>query len=170
MASTDGGTPLLSFDVTTRGDSRVIVCRGELDTASGKALVGEVARQCEHGTRLVVVDLSEITSVGAAGINALIAAHRAASATGSRMVAAGGPRCVRRTVDLTGGATCPSTDGRTPGTAVDHLRSGRTGPCHLTSHPGRRPVSWRRWYRSVSWWASSSTPLEDRNHRQPSWW
>ncbi|WP_309112642.1 STAS domain-containing protein [Saccharothrix sp.] len=111
MARTDGGTPWLNLEVTTADGSRVVVCGGEVDAASGGVLVGEVARQCERGARLVVVDLSEITFFGAAGINALIAAHRAANAAGSRMVAAGSPRCVRRPFDLTGARLAPSTVG-----------------------------------------------------------
>jgi anti-sigma B factor antagonist len=67
----------LSLVATTSTDRQTrITLRGELDLYSARLLRDEFDATFAAGTRLVTVDLDELTFVDAAGIDAMVQAHR----------------------------------------------------------------------------------------------
>jgi anti-sigma B factor antagonist len=95
-----------------RPGSVVVAVTGEVDAYTAPAL--EVCLQSQArqpGLRLLVVDLSGVTFLGAAGGTALARAHRWCLARGAELVVrTGGRRRVLRLLQLTGLADLVATD------------------------------------------------------------
>jgi anti-sigma B factor antagonist len=92
--------------------SVVVEVTGEVDAYTAPAL--EVCLQSQarqRGLRLLVVDLSGVTFLGAAGVTVLARAHRRCLARGAVLVVrTGGRRRVLRLLQLTGLARLVPTD------------------------------------------------------------
>ena len=74
---------------------------GELDLAT----VPELASRLEEAlgsTRLLVVDLRQLTFMDSSGLSVLLEAHQTARRSGSRLVLVRGPAQVTRLFDITG--------------------------------------------------------------------
>lgn len=79
-----------------------VVLRGALDLATAPLAEYEL-RQAQADARHVLLDLSGLTFIDAAGLRVVLAADRRARAAGGRLVVAcNGSPCVRRLFDLTG--------------------------------------------------------------------
>ncbi|MGY1815291.1 STAS domain-containing protein [Blastococcus sp. SYSU D00820] len=125
--------------VTTRRSRRpgrvVVDVAGEVDSWTIPAL--EICLQSQTGrpqVREVVVDLGQMTFLGAAGVGVLARAHRRARARGARFaVRTGGRRQVLRPLQLTGLADVVPVD------PADVLRPRASGPRpSQVRRPGRR--------------------------------
>ena len=82
-------------------DSTRVVLHGELDLATTPLLVREL-EQAERGDpRLLVLDLAGVTFVDVAGLTAMLAAARRASAGGRRVLVSGARAPIRRLFELT---------------------------------------------------------------------
>jgi anti-anti-sigma factor len=94
------GDPLIvAFEV--RGDVAVLRARGEVDLLTAPALHDELRIRLGHHLR-VVLDLSEVRFLSAAGISAVVEAHQLALSTGGALhITGAGHDCVRRPLALT---------------------------------------------------------------------
>ncbi|MGY1840917.1 MULTISPECIES: STAS domain-containing protein [unclassified Modestobacter] len=96
------------LSVTAVPDARpgrvVVEVVGEVDASTAPVLDACLASQAGRpGVAELVVDLGQVTFLGAAGVAALARAHRGCRARGARMVIrTGGRRCVLRLLELTG--------------------------------------------------------------------
>jgi anti-anti-sigma factor len=99
----------------TGNDSATIWLCGDLDFAAAGAARRTLC-QLDAGVRRIVLDLSHITYLDAAGVRFLLTAKKRARATGKNLVFRHPSRCVRRVLAITGdlAAICladPSADG-----------------------------------------------------------
>ncbi|WP_165777594.1 STAS domain-containing protein [Amycolatopsis antarctica] len=98
----------LSLTVTRpgRGTAAVVVhVAGELDVLTAPALRALLWPRLVCAARTVVVDLSQVTFLGLAGVRVLDAALLRASAGEVDLRVVTGPRCVERALELTGAAS-----------------------------------------------------------------
>jgi anti-anti-sigma factor len=79
----------------------VIELHGELDLATAPALTEALDFRLLSGIPQLVVDLSRVTFLGAAGLSALVHAHRQAPRQTELLIEAGGNRKVLRVLAIT---------------------------------------------------------------------
>jgi anti-anti-sigma factor len=96
------GQPILSLTLTTHSDVPVIAVNGEVDFSTAHLLVDLVAGAVAHHPGCVVVDMAGVTFFCAAGINALLQAGDAVSATGGRLTVRAPSPQVRLILTITG--------------------------------------------------------------------
>jgi anti-anti-sigma factor len=82
------------------GDARVLVVSGELDLATAPRLETALRECLADRPPVLVVDLTEVTFLASAGLNALAMAYRESGRTAVRIVA--GNRTVLRSLELVG--------------------------------------------------------------------
>jgi anti-sigma B factor antagonist len=93
---------VVRFDVVSYGDSaRVLHVIGEIDTLTAPLLRAQLDGQIA-GTPLLVLDLSEVTFLGSAGLAVLVAAKDEADIRGHRFRIVPGSRIVVRALQATG--------------------------------------------------------------------
>jgi anti-sigma B factor antagonist len=102
----DGATPdvgeVVRFEVVEHGDGAVVVgVIGEIDTMTGP-VVGEQLSGSLAAADLVVVDLSQVTFLGSAGLAALVAAKDEADRGGTLLRLVCGSHTVTRALEATG--------------------------------------------------------------------
>jgi anti-sigma B factor antagonist len=93
---------IVRFDVVGHGpEARVVHVVGEIDTLTAPVLRGHLD---EHvpAVRLLVLDLSEVTFLGSAGLAALVAAKDDADRRGHNLRLVCGSRIVTRALEATG--------------------------------------------------------------------
>jgi anti-sigma B factor antagonist len=90
-----------AIDVTTTATATVLKVAGEIDAAVSGRLTELLATAVDAGLP-VVADLSGVTFCDSTGLTALIHAHRAAEAAGTKFVIATGQRAVLRPLSLLG--------------------------------------------------------------------
>lgn len=93
---------VVRFDVVSHGgDATVVHVVGEIDTLTAPVLRAQLD---EHlpGVPLLVLDLSEVTFLGSAGLAVLVAAKDAADARGNTLRLVCGSRIVVRALEATG--------------------------------------------------------------------
>jgi len=93
---------VVRFDVVTHGtDATVVHVVGEIDTLTAPVLRAQLD---EHipSVPLLVLDLSEVTFLGSAGLAVLVAAKDAADADGHTLRLVCGSRIVIRALEATG--------------------------------------------------------------------
>lgn len=93
----------LTVPLTVLVGDAVVVLAGDLDvrsTEAVRAVVHELVGRADDGG-VVLVDLSDVTSVDATALKVLAAATRAARARGVRLVLRASPPAVRRMLHLT---------------------------------------------------------------------
>ncbi|SES74163.1 STAS domain-containing protein [Geodermatophilus poikilotrophus] len=117
-----------------RPGSVVVEVIGEVDAYTAPLLdvcLDSQARQ--RGVREVVVDLSRVTSLGAAGVTVLARAHRRCGVRGARLVVhTGGRRRLLRALQLTG-APGSSAHPQSGGEPVPPSDGGNRSPPVTTS-------------------------------------
>lgn len=93
---------IVRFAVDDHGaDVRVLHVIGELDTLTSPLLASELAAQHAAATALVV-DLSDVTFLGSAGLAALVEAKDAGEKSGRRLLLVPGSRIAKRALEATG--------------------------------------------------------------------
>jgi anti-sigma B factor antagonist len=92
-----GRTPYLTMDVRDEPDSHLVMLRGELDVAAAADLQ---ARLLSVAGSTVVVDLSGLTFIDAAGVGVLVDTRAKLEGEGHRVVLRGASGLVRRVFDL----------------------------------------------------------------------
>ena len=93
---------VIRFDVVDHGPAvRVLHVVGELDTLTAPLLAVRLAEQ-QAAVPKLVVDLSEVSFLGSAGLAALVEAKDAADRQGGRLLVVPGSRIVKRALEATG--------------------------------------------------------------------
>ncbi len=93
---------IVRFEVDDHGtDVRVLHVVGELDTLTAPLLAGELAGQ-QAAVSTLVVDLSDVTFLGSAGLAALVEAKDAAEKACGRLLLVPGSRIAKRALEATG--------------------------------------------------------------------
>lgn len=93
---------IIRFDVVDHGsDVRVLHVAGELDTLTAPLLQ---VRLLEHQAQVghVVLDLSDVTFLGSAGLAVLVGAKDDADSRGCQLLLVPGSRIVKRALEATG--------------------------------------------------------------------
>jgi len=92
----------IRFDVVDHGPAvRVLHVVGELDTLTAPVLAGRLAEQ-QSAVPKLVVDLSEVSFLGSAGLAALVEAKDAADRHGWQLLVVPGSRIAWRALEATG--------------------------------------------------------------------
>ena len=92
----------IRFDVVDHGPAvRVLHVVGELDTLTAPLLAVRLAEQ-QSAVHKLVVDLSEVSFLGSAGLAALVEAKDAADRDGGQLLVVPGSRIVKRALEATG--------------------------------------------------------------------
>ncbi len=93
---------VIRFDVVGHGtDARVVHVVGEIDTLTAPLLRGQLDEQIA-AVPLLVLDLSDVTFLGSAGLAVLVAAKDDADRRGHRLRLVCGSRIVIRALQATG--------------------------------------------------------------------
>ena len=93
---------VVRFDVVTHGsDATVVHVVGEIDTLTAPVLRAQLDEHLPV-VPLLVLDLSEVTFLGSAGLAVLVAAKDAADARGNTLRLVCGSRIVTRALEATG--------------------------------------------------------------------
>lgn len=93
---------IIRFDVVDHGpDVRVLHVVGELDTLTAPLLQVRLAEQLAQ-VRTLVLDLSDVTFLGSAGLAVLVGARDDADTRGCRLLVVPGSRIVKRALEATG--------------------------------------------------------------------
>ncbi len=93
---------VIRFDVVDHGPAvRVLHVVGELDTLTAPLLALRLAEQ-QSAVPKLVVDLSEVSFLGSAGLAALVEAKEAADQNGGRLLVVPGSRIAKRALEATG--------------------------------------------------------------------
>jgi anti-sigma B factor antagonist len=93
---------IIRFDVVDHGNGlRVLHAVGELDTLTSPLLQARVAEQLAEA-RSLVIDLSEITFLGSAGLAVLVGAKDDADSRNCRLWLVPGSRIAKRALEATG--------------------------------------------------------------------
>ena|SRR5436190_15837705 len=83
-AATRSATTFRSSSSRTEATA-LVAFRGELDLAAAPAAATALRSQLEAGARDILVDLGQVTYLDCTGLNALVAAARAADMIGARV-------------------------------------------------------------------------------------
>lgn len=93
---------IIRFDVVDHGPGvRVLHVVGELDTLTAPLLQGRLEQQ-QAEARNVILDLTDVTFLGSAGLAVLVGARDAAEQGGGKLWVVPGSRIVRRAMEATG--------------------------------------------------------------------
>ena len=93
---------IIRFDVIDHGPAvHVLHVVGELDTMTAPLLAVRLAEQQSAVSKLVV-DLSEVSFLGSAGLAALVEARDAADRRGGQLLVVPGSRIAKRALEATG--------------------------------------------------------------------
>lgn len=91
----------VTVKIEHRGPDTVVVVAGELDVLTAPKLDEQISVALESEPPLLVIDLTDVTFLGSAGMTSLVAAHRmAGTATTVRIVASG--RTTARAMQIVG--------------------------------------------------------------------
>lgn len=98
----DGLGEIIRFDVVDHGpEVRVLHIVGELDTLTSPVLARQIAEQQAAVSRLVV-DLSDVSFLGSAGLAVLVQAKDVADNSDGQLLVVPGSRTARRALEATG--------------------------------------------------------------------
>lgn len=93
---------IIRFDVVDHGpEVRVLHVVGELDTLTAPLLQDRLQEQ-QSAARHVVLDLTDVTFLGSAGLAVLVGANDAATQNDGKLWVVPGSRIVRRAMEATG--------------------------------------------------------------------
>lgn len=96
-------TDALRFSVCCpRRDIAMMLVSGEIDLRTAPSFRDQLCRVFAAGPVLIVLDLSPVTFLGAAGLRVLVEAQRQAEKSRRRMVLITEARCVDRVLEITG--------------------------------------------------------------------
>lgn len=80
------GTELFSANVADVEGRIVVFATGELDASTVGVLTRALAGPIDGGTPVICLDLAKVSFIGAAGVNAILAAHRAMASQGRTLI------------------------------------------------------------------------------------
>lgn len=80
----------------------VISVTGDVDMATDNAISAEIGDQLAMRPRALIIDLTEVTFLGLAGVTLLVAAAAMAQRSGVRLAVVASRRAVLRVLELTG--------------------------------------------------------------------
>jgi anti-sigma B factor antagonist len=92
----------MSLSSQLDGDTVTVAVHGEIDLSTAEQLEQEMENQAAGEVRATVVDLSGVTFIDSAGINALLKGRRAADEKGRAFRVTGPQGLVRELLDMTG--------------------------------------------------------------------
>jgi anti-sigma B factor antagonist len=94
----------MALSLSSRRDAgqAILTVSGEIDIMTADALEQAIATIIDSGAGEVIVDLSGVTFMDSAGINALLKGRRSADDHGQRFRVNGATGIVRQVLDLTG--------------------------------------------------------------------
>jgi anti-anti-sigma factor len=116
----------LRVSVSARPSCALVTVAGECDVTTARQLLAALSTLTEAGGTLVVVDLSALRHLDAAGIHALRAARGALASRGISLALASPPPIVSRMLELTR-ASHHFPVYRTVAEALDHERRDPSG-------------------------------------------
>jgi anti-sigma B factor antagonist len=90
-----------SIEARQSGRRHTLILRGELDMASAPALEGMLQELCEEGAQELLVDLSELTFMDSAGLNAILKSRTLCEEHLCDLGLIPGRRTVQRVFELT---------------------------------------------------------------------
>jgi anti-sigma B factor antagonist len=97
-----GQVACLDVMISTHPARSYVQLRGELDLTTAPGLEQRLDRLRRDGHRQIILDLSGLEFLSAAGLTVLLRADQALRALGGRLVLTGPPRIVRRVFAITG--------------------------------------------------------------------
>jgi anti-sigma B factor antagonist len=89
-------------EVEVYGATRTVTARGELDFAVAATLVAAMRRALDDAPQIVVLDLSGLTFVDAAGVRAVVSVHRQVRTRCAEVTIIPAPEAVHRVFVLAG--------------------------------------------------------------------
>ncbi|MGE2712949.1 STAS domain-containing protein [Mycolicibacterium litorale] len=96
----------LEVEHDVRADAVVVRVKGDVDSMSVDALNSHLAKArtnaLGHPSRVVLVDLSEVTYFGSAALNAVLSCHEDGSAEGTSVVLVADQPYVKQPIEITG--------------------------------------------------------------------
>jgi anti-sigma B factor antagonist len=92
------------FGITMAGTDRdpVVLLRGEVDAGVSLEVVRTLSRIIDDGVSRVTVDLTDVTFIDSAGMNALVRTHVHGNALGTRLRIRGATGTARRALEICG--------------------------------------------------------------------
>jgi anti-sigma B factor antagonist len=93
---------LISLSVATTNASARVSATGEIDSSTAPKLHAELDALLDAGVHTLIVDLCEVTFLDSAGLCALAAVHRRATAEGVQLRILVAHRAVIRPLQITG--------------------------------------------------------------------
>jgi anti-sigma B factor antagonist len=94
--------PQERFPVVWLGEAAVITLPGEIDISNSEQVREELLSLLNRGPAVLIVDMAETTFCDSAGVNALVRAHRRATANGAEIRLVVASPGVQRVLDITG--------------------------------------------------------------------
>jgi anti-sigma B factor antagonist len=95
------GKHALEIEHVVRGSRHTLTLTGELDLAAAADLNRKLLRLCRTGTRVIVLDLRNLTFIDAAGLHIVVVAKELCQRYGSELALIPGPKQVQRVFELT---------------------------------------------------------------------
>src|ERR1700733_12512906 len=92
------------FPVAWLGEAAVITLPEEIDISNSEQVRDELLSLLNRAPAVLIVDMAETTFCDSAGVNALVRAHKRATANGAKIRLAGGSLGVQRVLATPGGA------------------------------------------------------------------
>jgi anti-sigma B factor antagonist len=108
---------LITLSVVATGTAARVRTAGEVDSSSAPRLQAELDAQLDAGVRELTVDLDGVTFLDSAGLCALAAIHRRATAEGVALRVLASHRAVIRPLQITGLWELLGVEQIAPGTA-----------------------------------------------------
>ena len=96
------GAECLDIEVRTGSRRDTVRLSGELDFFSAPELCNTVNGLRRDHSRLVVLDLADLSFCDAGGVSAMLRTHRSVGAAGGHLIVCGASGMVRRVLSLTG--------------------------------------------------------------------
>jgi anti-anti-sigma factor len=94
--------PQERFPVAWLGEAAVITLPEEIDISNSEQVREELLSLLNRGPAVLIVDMAETTFCDSAGVNALVRAHKRATANGAEVRLVVGSPGVQRVLDITG--------------------------------------------------------------------
>jgi anti-sigma B factor antagonist len=94
--------PQERFPVAWLGEAAVITLPEEIDISNSEQVREELLSLLNRGPAVLIVDMAETTFCDSAGVNALVRAHKRASANGAEIRLVVASPGVQRVLDITG--------------------------------------------------------------------
>ena len=92
----------IEIEIENHGDEAVVRLSGEFDLASAREFLRAVAEVHGQAPKVVTVDLSQVSFMGASGLRSLLDLEARSRREGFRLEVVKGPPLVHRVFEMTG--------------------------------------------------------------------